>query len=407
VQKTIRSLLVILGNILYHFDRALFGLLTPFLAPHFFPTFDPIYALISMYAIAPLTVFVKPLGALFFGSLGDRIGKRRVLSFTLMGMALKTFLMGCLPTYHQVGAFAPLFLAFTRLAISFFSGGETTGGAIFLLERCKTEKRSLISSLFDASGILGIVIASTAIALFCSYEGFWRYLFWAGGLIGLIGWVFRRLPEDVEHVHTEQIQSSWSILWEYRQVVVAVSTLAGFSYANYYLITHFMNGFIPLISGITQAEAMVLNSKLLLFDLILLPLFGIVSLKVSKEVLIRVAIVGILVVAFPLFLLLGNVTLFKLVFVRIVLTILGVSLAAPYHAWVFEVTPLKHRYLIGAFSTAIGARLFGAPLPCISLWLFKQTGMMISPVFPLMIVGVLALVSFQKLMTQRVDTIDP
>ncbi len=68
-----RSLWVVIGNILYHFDRALFGLLTPFLAPLFFPQIDPIYALICMYAIAPLGVLVKPLGALIFGYWGDRL----------------------------------------------------------------------------------------------------------------------------------------------------------------------------------------------------------------------------------------------------------------------------------------------------------------------------------------------
>ncbi len=167
-------------------------------------------------------------------------------------MAVKTGLMGFLPTYEQIGIYAPLFLAFFRLAIGFFSAGETTGGAIFLLERSKEEKRDLISSLFDASGILGVFFASCAIGLMYSYEGFWRILFWSGGLIGFVGWIFRRFPDE-EEIKSKPSLSCLRILWEQKRAVLAIASVAGFSYANYYLITHFMNGFLPLVSSITKA----------------------------------------------------------------------------------------------------------------------------------------------------------
>lgn len=389
MKYSFHSFIIIIGNILYHFDRALFALLIPFLAPLFFPTLDPIYALICMYVIAPLSLFAKPLGALVFGYFGDRIGKRKILSITLMGMSIKTALMGFLPTYDQIGLFAPLLLLFIRLAIQFFSAGETTGGAIYLLEQCKLEKRNFISSLFDASGVLGILLASCVIWLFHSYEGFWRILFWMGGLIGIIGWMFRKLPDD--EIPLEQSQSTWKILWEHRNAVFSIASVAGFSYANYYLITTFMNGFIPLISSMTKADAISLNSMLLGVDFLLLPLFGLISLKIRKELLIIGAILAIITCSAPLFLLLNEATFFKAACVRIALTIFGVCLAAPYHAWAYERTPANHRYLVGAFGTAMGAKVFGGPIPALSLWLYHQTGWIFAPAFPVILIGIFPL----------------
>ncbi len=211
-----------------------------------------------------------------------------------------------------------------------------------------------------------------------------------------MGWIFRRLPDDEELSPSKPVRSSWKTLWHYRKEVFAVAAVAGFSYANYFLITNFMNGFLPLISSITKAEAMSLNTKLLVFDFFLLPVFGVLSLKIRKELLLKVALLGILTSVIPLFLFLHEATLFKAACVRLTLTFFGVCLAAPYHAWVYEITPPQHRYLIGAFGTALGGRLFGAPLPSLSLWLYGQTGLIISPAILLILVGIFPLITLLK-----------
>lgn len=174
-------------------------------------------------------------------------------------------------------------------------------------------------------------------------------------------------------------------------MVLRVALLAGFSYANYYLIANFMNCFLPLVSSITKGEAIAMNTLLLFFDFLLLPLFGLLSLKIRKEVLIIISIIGIGCCCCPLFLLLNKATLFKAAFVRIVLMIFGVVLAAPYHAWVYENTPINHRYLIGAFSTAIGGKVLGGPILPLGLWLYYKTGLVVAPTFPFIIVGILSL----------------
>lgn len=387
--------IVMIGNLFYHFDRALFGLLVPFLAPIFFPQVDPIYALIYMYAISPLSLLAKPLGAIVFGHLGDRWGTQKILSITLFGMAIKTGIMGFLPTYDQVGFFAPLLLAFTRLMISFFSSGETTGGAISLFENSPPEKRNLMSALYDASGILGILFASLSVWILHSYQDFWRILFWSGSAIGTVGWYFRRISMKQTPKKSVSLPP-FPVLWHHRALVLKIALLAGFSYANYYLITSFLNGFLPLVSPLTNGEAISLNTTLLFLDFLLLPLFGILSLKIRRENLILISIVGITIFCGPLFLLLKEATLLKAGFVRIFLMVFGVVLAAPYHAWVFEKTPPDHRYLLGAFSSAVGGRIFGSPILPIGLWLYKKTGSVVAPTIPLIVLGVCSLSFFVR-----------
>lgn len=174
----------IIGNLLENYDSALFGLLAPFIAPLFFPDQDPLTSLILTYGMLTLGFFTRPVGSLFFGWIGDLYGRRKALIGSLIGMAMTTFAMGSLPTYAEIGLFAPVFLALGKMLQSFFVAGENAGGAIFVLEHTNSSKRGLNSGIYDSSSIVGILIASGMVAFLSQHgviqEG-WRVLFWLGG----------------------------------------------------------------------------------------------------------------------------------------------------------------------------------------------------------------------------------
>jgi len=380
----------VVGNILEHYDLALYGFLIPFLAPLFFPHEDPVYSLLAAFALLPLSSLSRPLGAYVFGRIGDRLGRSKSLSITLIGMAVATVAMGCLPTYEQAGWIAPALLTTCRLLQSFFASGENTGGALFLLEQTEQKKRGLMSSLFDASGILGILIAAAMVA--AGWE--WRWLFWAGGFCCIAGFSIRRgMMRELPAAKSEwKIQSSdWRPL-------LSIAIVSGYSYANYYLLTSFLNSFLPLVSQVGVKEALELNTLLLVIDLLLLPCFGYLSLKWKKEQLMIAATLAAACLSLPLFLLLDGATAWIAGGVRIAFTIIGVCLAAPFHAWAMETAPVERRFTISALGSAIGGRVIGAPLPAIALWTYHQTGWIGSPALFLVVLAALSLgvLSFRK-----------
>lgn len=377
----------IVGNILEHYDSALFGLLAPFIAPLFFHDQDPLTALILTYAMIPLGLVAKPVGALCFGWIADRWGRRQALFWSLLGMALATISIGCLPTS------SPLLLAIVRLFQGFFAAGEVVGGAIYILENTQDKKKSLISSLFESSTIGGILLASGLIALLSHFERIeegWRYLFWFGGLSGLMGFFIRfNAPENEEFK-----ASAKSGLFLYRQEFFTIILASGFSYVTYALPFVLMNGYVPLVTSLSKADVMKVNTVLLGVDMFLLPLFGAIAERVGKEKVMFFGALASLLGSIPLFSLLGPGSGIALVtLVRLGIIVSGVAFSSPYHAWAVEQVPPHCRSRLLCLGYAIGSQAIGAPTSAICLFAYQQTGWTFAPALYLIPVAFGGLVS--------------
>ncbi len=388
--QTLNSRLAgIIGNILEHYDNALFSLLAPFIAPLFFVEQDPVTALILTYGMLPLGMLGRPLGSLFFGWIGDRWGRRQALFCSLFGMAFATVSIGFLPTYAQVGFYAPLFLFIGRLLQSFFAAGETAGAAIYVLEQTKVAKRGFVSSLYDASSIVGILIGSGLVTLFSylgNIEQMWRWLFWLGGLTAVFGLILRmKTQETGEFVRSTNFFQG---LKDQKKALLSIILASGFSYTTYAFPFVLMNSYIPLVTSISKPEAMRINTMLLVVDMFLLPLFGFFAHRFGKERVMLFGAVGSALSSLPLFYILGvTSSLMMVIAVRLTIVIFGVAFAAPYHAWAIEQVPAQSRYTVLSLGHALGSQLIGAPASAICLWLYKQLGWSVAPGFYLMAVA--------------------
>ena len=370
---------VCLGNLFEHYDTALFGFLSPFLAPLFFPKHEPLTALILTYAIIPLGMLMRPLGALFFGYVGDVYGRGRALFFSLLGMGCFSFCMALAPTFEQVGVFAPIFLCLVRLGQNFLAAGEIMGGAILLLEETPEKKHDWLSSLYSASTIGGILLAAFGVSFLCqmsSVESAWRTLYVAGGITAFFGCLLRK--KNNLSREKKPLSDIGKTLWQYHRLIGSIAIAAGFSYASYSVALVLMNGLIPLVTTMTKESVIQLNTGLLVLDFTLLPLCGWISSKISRERLMIIASLCSALCAIPLFLLLDKSTLMTIVGVRVCFVLMGAAFSAPLHAWAQSRVPENHRYLVISFGYALGSQLLGGPTTAISLWLFKQTGMVAS-----------------------------
>lgn len=370
---------VLLGNVLHHYDTSLFGWTVPFLAPVLFPNKSEAEALLLTFAFLPLSYLVKPLGALFWGWMGDHFGRKPVIIMTLTGMTLSTCMIGCIPLIPN----AWIIVSVCRIFQGFFSAGEEKGAALFLLENTKESRQAFVSALYDASGILGILFAS----FLASYYGttHWRLLFWLAAGTGLITVFLRKEAKESFDRSSEPI--SWKIFWKERFTLMEIVIVSGFSYANYFLITVFLNGFLPQITALTKESVLMFNTHLLGIDFVLLLGFGILCRWIKKEHLMATGALFAAICGIPLFMQLEGANWMQAAIVRVALVVFGVALAAPYHAWKIEVLPKNNRFLIGGVGAAIGAKLFGAPMPILSTWLVMQTGCVWTAALPIVVLG--------------------
>jgi len=369
----------LVGNALHHYNTSLFGWAIPYLAPFFFPQATPSEALFFIFALLPLTYMGKPLGAFFWGWLGDRWGKKPVLMGSLVGMALSSVIVACLPCSSGK------YLILCRFLQSFCSIGEASGAILYLLEHTAPEKRYRMSSFHEAFGVLGICISAFLVGQMSLTQ--WRLLFAFGGVIAAVAIVLRK--NSMEHPEFKSSTPSWNRLWRERKTIFSVVLVSGFSYAYYFMVTLFLNGWIPRVTAATETQVLLANTYLLWVDFVLLLIFGFFYRKVRLEHLMIPISLLISTFLIPAFLLFPGASWSLIIFLRLGFILLGTALAAPYQAWKFHLLPRENRLFVTSITATLGAQL-GSPLPAMVTYLFNETGNIGWAISPLVGMGALA-----------------
>ncbi len=173
------------GTLIEWYDFYIFGSLSTILAQKFFPDTNPTAALLSTLATFAAGFIVRPFGALVFGRLGDIIGRKYTFLLTLVLMGGSTFLIGCVPTYASIGAWAPILVLVLRLLQGLALGGEYGGAATYVAEHAPSNRRGFYTSWIQTTATLGLFISLgvilsirriTGVEEFTSGNG-WRYPF--------------------------------------------------------------------------------------------------------------------------------------------------------------------------------------------------------------------------------------
>ena len=147
------------GTAFEWYDFFIFGSLTPVIAKVFLAGLDPTSALIAALALFAVGFAFRPLGAIIFGAMGDRIGRKATFLATVSLMGMSTFLIGLLPTYEQVGILAPILLVFLRICQGTALGGEYGGAAIYVAEHADNDKRGAATGWIQSSASFGLLAA--------------------------------------------------------------------------------------------------------------------------------------------------------------------------------------------------------------------------------------------------------
>jgi MHS family proline/betaine transporter-like MFS transporter len=395
-EMTIRRAVVgaSIGNMVEWFDFAVYGYLATYIAANFFPEGNPTANLLSTFAIFAAAFFVRPLGGLFFGPLGDRIGRQRVLATVIILMSAATFAIGLLPGYAAIGIWAPILLVAARLLQGFSAGGEFGGGATFLAEYSEDDRRGLTVSWLEFSTLIGFILGSGVVLLLNSSLGEetmtawgWRIPFLIAGPLGIVGLYIRLRLEDTPEFKAlettgEVAQSPLrETITENWKQILQVGGLVIIQNVGFYIVLVYMQTYITEQLGYSSTSASLSTVLTLLVAMILIPPLGALSDRVGRKPLLMASCIGFAVLTYPLFLLMNAGSLVAAILAHIALGVVQALFISTSVAALTELFPTRVRY--GGFSIGynISVAIFGGSAPYLATWLISTTGNPLSPAF--------------------------
>ncbi|WP_031466565.1 MFS transporter [Sciscionella sediminilitoris] len=393
-----------LGNFLEWFDFAVYGFMATLIGKHFFPSDDPTTSLLQTFAVFAVAFALRPIGGLVCGVLGDRIGRKRVLSLTVLFIGASTTVIGVLPTYQEIGITATLLLCLARAVQGFSAGGEYAGACTYVVEHAPAKRRARYSSFLPSGTFFAFAVAagvSFAVSSWMSPAALdswgWRIPFLVAAPVALLGFYIRhRLSETpmFRNLSADTPESA-PLRGAFRTQLRTMLLLGGVISASglsFYTLTTYMSTYVEVVGKQSAPVALLASVLALTFSAALSPFAGRISDRVGRKVTAAAAGIAILVTAIPAFLLAGQDSLGLIVLGQCLLAIGVVLSLVAVAVLLSELFPTRIRYTASALTYNIAYTLFGGTAPFVATFLISQTANQLSPGFYLMIVSVLALV---------------
>lgn len=372
---------ILVANAIIHFETALYGFLVPILAPLFFPSSDPIVSLILAYSVFATSMITQPIGSYIFGSLAMSIGPGQSLIYSLLGVGFFTLSIGLLPTYDQIGYYAPFLLVLLRMLRGLFTAGERAIAKFHIIDG-KPDKLAVRSSyLYQTSSMIGLVVASFASTTIITLETeyLWRACYIIGGLVGLTGFFLRKFQNQIDkavsrkglrHFTTQPLIA----VWQRRNIVLKISIVYAFSHITYSTPFILLNALVPEITDLTLASMMQVNTGLLIFDLVMLPVIGVFVEKYDASSIMGFAALILALTIMPMWYFLGDASFWYVLFLRGWIVFWGVLFACPFNHWCNKQIASDDKYVIYGAASTFGAGFLGKANPAICLFIYHALG---------------------------------
>ncbi len=398
-----------IGNVLEWYDFALYGYFAPVFADMFFPSDDASTSLLSAFGVFAIGFLARPLGALLFGYLGDTVGRREALAWSVMLMAIPTVIVGLLPTYETIGIGAPLALTCCRFLQGLSVGGEFTGSVTFLVEHAAPSQRGYIGSWAGFSAQVGALLGSGMGALVASHlthealhQWGWRVPFLLGSLIALVGWYLRtRIPESPAFEQVRQAGALSAapireVFTCHRMALAKVIGLVWLHGVGFYLLYVYLTTYLTTVTTIPLGSVLAINTACMMLLAVLIPLMGRLSDTVGQRPLLLTGDAGLAIAAYPSFIWLTSDRLSLVWTAYVSLTVLMACYLGPFFAAVVTLFPTQQRYTGLSTGYNIAAALFGGTAPLVATLLIGWSGNILSPSFYL---SFCALISLSVILT--------
>ncbi|ULG73820.1 MFS transporter [Macrococcus brunensis] len=374
----------LVGSSIEWFDFFLYASVASVIfSKHFFVTGDPaVSTMISYFGIA-ISFFIRPLGGVIFAHIGDRMGRKKTLVMTLTMMGVATVCIGLLPTYETAGIWAPVLLLLLRLVQGLGIGGEYGGSLLLATEYAPHDRRGFYGSFPQLGVPIGLVLGSLAFFIMTSIlndEQFtlygWRIPFIMSGFFVAFGlWIRTGLEETpdykaaVKNGSVPRIPLLYTFKHHWKEVII--TCCAKFvETAPFYLFSTFIVGYGTKTLGFSFDTIMLIVLTAASITVFIIPLYGRLSDRIGRRKLYLAGSAGIILFAFPYFLLIDQRSVLLLFLATFIgLSVIWSPLAAVQGTLFSEAFSKEVRYTGVSLGYQVGAALAGGTAPLIAEYL--------------------------------------
>ncbi|MFM8936532.1 MAG: MFS transporter [Vulcanococcus sp.] len=389
-QRRFAALAALLGNALEWCDFAVYGYLASALGHAFFPAEVPALQTLASFGVFAVGYLMRPVGSLLLGPLGDLLGRRLMLSVSIVIMGLSSLAIGLLPTHAQIGMAAGTLLVLLRMLQGFSVGGEFTGSITDASEAASRGHAGLLSSLATAGGLEGFSFGSLTAALIGWVLGQqaleawgWRLPFLLGALVAMLGlWMRQAMPETLPDANGDPGPSNLkdlasAVLCRLRQVlqqwrlVLQVMGLVSFANVVFYLAFVFLGDH----TGMRLGNSAAANTVATVMQTLGLPLVVLGGHLADRHGLVRVNRWGnvVLLLVMPAGLLIGQQGSVPALVLALGLLLLPLMATKGAQGVIgVALVPLRQRCAVFSIGYSLAMALFGGTAPLMATWLLER-----------------------------------
>lgn len=382
------------GNAMEWFDFGIYSYSATTIGMVFFPEMSGPVQLVYTFTAFAAAFLIRPIGGMFFGSLGDKIGRKKTLAITLIVMALATLSIGLIPGYNSIGIAAPILLMVARLVQGFSTGGEYSGAMTFLSESTPDKKRGSITSGLEVGTLIGYIAGSgvvTLLTFLLSSEAMtswgWRIPFIIAAPIGLIGFYLRSRLEESPAFEAMKSQKSEEnkkvstkdlLTKHWKVLIIALLVIFFYNIVNYTVLTYMPSHLNSVLDfGESKGLLVILIVMVLMVPLVLV--MGSLGDRFGNKKVILSGLITLILLSYPAFALMdtGN---FWFAFIGVM--IIAVSLTTfqgtmPSLLPSLFFTSVRYRGLSITYN--LSTAIFGGTAPALISWMVSKTGSSMAP----------------------------
>ncbi|WP_153728005.1 MFS transporter [Salinibacillus xinjiangensis] len=403
-----------IGNGMEWFDFGIYSYLAVTIGKVFFPDIEGPMQLVYSFATFAIAFLVRPIGGIFFGMLGDRIGRKKVLAITLIMMAVATLSIGLIPSYASIGTTATVLLLVARLVQGFSTGGEYAGAMTFIAESTPDKRRGFMASGLEVGTLVGYICGAGLVTLLTYILGSetmvawgWRIPFFVAAPIGFIGFYLRSRLEETPAFQAmekdnsdvdEQASVKDILIYHKKPLLIGMIVVFFYNVVNYTVLSY-MPSHLSAVLGYGETEGLLLIVIVMIIMVPMVLVMGFFSDRIGAKRIIQGGLIGLVLLSIPTFMLIGSGNTWLVFFGLLILALFSSSFQGTMPALLPSLFFTRVRNGALAITYNISASLFGGTTPLVVSWLINQTDNRMIPAYYVIfasIIGIIVVSYFVK-----------